>query len=114
MYLPPTLSHSIVVQELDTVLLQLPSSAIILGDFNAQHSTCGNPGSYTRGLMLQDYFDTCSIEVIHCTTVTRMCPTSGQGTILDVCALSSSIASSFSVAIHNDTHCSDHHLLFCA
>ena len=81
----------------------------IKNDLNALHCTCGNPGCNTRGHMLQDYFDNCSIDVIHNTTATRTCPTSGQGTILDFCALSSSIASSFTVSIHNDTHGSDHH-----
>ena len=112
LYLPPSLCPSIVAQEMETVLPQSPSPAIILGNFNAQHSSWGNPGSNTRGHMLQDYFDTCSIEVIHNTTATRTCPTNGQGTILDFYTLSSSIASSFSVSIHKDTYGSDHHPLF--
>ena len=76
LYLSPSLHPSIFAQEMETLLPQLPSPAIILGDFNARQSTWENPGPNTRGHMLQNYFDTSSIVVIHNTTATRTCPTS--------------------------------------
>lgn len=112
LYLSPSLPSAFLALETENILQQLPSPTIVLGDFNAQHSSWGCPTTNSRGNLLQTSFDTSYMEVIYNTIATRICSSRGTGSILDYCAISSSIAQDFSIQIANDTHGSDHYPLF--
>ncbi|XP_061506791.1 uncharacterized protein LOC133392113 isoform X1 [Anopheles gambiae] len=106
------LSHSInpftIISDRTSTFQQINNNLIVLGDFNAQHITWGCSTSYNRGNSIANVFETIGLEVISNQSATRISPINGKGSILDYCAVSSSMAQQFTVTVSNDTHGSDH------
>ena len=52
-YLPP--NDTLQQQDLNNLIMQLPSPFLILGDFNAHSPLWGSPDTNTRGQIIEDF-----------------------------------------------------------
>ena len=105
LYLPP--SVAIDLNELED-FLQLPSPAIILGDFNAHSPFWGCRALDIRGKQIEDFISNNNLFLLNHKTPTYIHPATGSKSSIDLSIISSNIASDYLWTVHEDLCGSDH------
>jgi Endonuclease-reverse transcriptase len=106
LYLPP--STAIDILELEDLLRQLPSPAIILGDFNAHSPVWGCNDLDNKGKLIEDFIANNNLFLLNGKTETYIHPATGSKSAIDLSITTSNIGTDFSWSIHDDLCGSDH------
>lgn len=105
-YLPPGVPFP--MNELRQLVLELPSPAIILGDFNAHNTVWGCENTNTRGRLLENFIHSEDLCILNTGTRTHFTLPSGQTSVLDLSLVSPQLTHSFMWSVGEDPLCSDH------
>lgn len=97
-----------VVGKLQHLIAQLPVPYVIVGDLNAHHPSWGSHKEDVRGDRLFQLLNTLGCSVLNDGRPTRVDPTSGVESVIDLSIASWDAASQFTWQVVDDLHNSDH------
>ena len=106
LYLPP--STAIDVRELENLLNQLPSPAVILGDFNAHSPVWGCRDLDIKGKQIEDFIANNNLFLLNDKVSTYIHPASGSKSAIDLSIATANVGADYSWAVHDDLCGSDH------
>ena len=109
-YFPP--DESIPISDLVSVLDQLPSPFILLGDFNAHCTEWGSTRVNRRGRQLERVFSDLHLTVLNTGSNTHYCVATGSHSAIDLTVCTASLATLFEWQVHDDLCGSDHFPIF--
>ena len=106
LYLPP--SHNINKNELNNLVSQLPSPALLVGDFNAQSSLWGNTTTNQRGRIIEDFLSEQDLCLLNDKSQTYLHPGYGSYSSIDLSFCSPPLVLDLAWEVGVDTCGSDH------
>lgn len=109
-YLPP--NEQIQYDDLAKLITQLPEPYIILGDFNAHHYVWGSKINSNRGKIIENLITNFDLNILNDGRGTRLNPSNGNETCIDLAICSASLSTLFSWNVHDDACNSDHYPIF--
>lgn len=108
LYIPGHLSNKTIKTDISKLLNQFSSPILLMGDFNGHSTLWGCSDNNSRGVMLGQLFDEFGLTLLNDGTHTRICPSTGNSSALDLSLCSHSLGSQLSWMVHDDCCCSDH------
>ena len=109
-YIPP--SQSFAIADLDHIYSQLPSPAMLVGDFNAHHVSWGNNRTSTKGIIIDNFLRKNSLNLMNDGSFTYLHPGSGTQTAIDLSICHPSLFLDFKWRVSDDSSGSDHFPIF--
>ena len=107
LYIPP--SHNISIADFDTLLSQLHSPFVILGDLNAHNILWGSDHTDTRGRLIERVLSTYNLCLLNDNSPTYLHPATGSFTNIDLSICDPSIFLDFTGwGVHSELCGSDH------
>ena len=106
-YLPPGRSWD-ELHLLENLLQQLPSPALLLGDFNAHSDLWGNRDSRSSDAVIEFFIDKNDLIFLNDGSFTYLHPGNGSYSAIDLSLCSPSVALDFTWEVDHDLHGSDH------
>lgn len=100
--------ESRVIGKLQDLVAQLPAPYVILGDMNAHHPSWGSHKVDVRGERLYQLLDTLGCSVLNDGRPTRIDPTTGVESVVDLSIASWDATNQFNWKVDDDLHGSDH------
>lgn len=100
--------ESNVIGMLQDVVRQLPAPYVIVGDLNAHHPSWGSHKVDVRGERLRQLLDMLGSSVLNDGRPTRLDPSTGAQSVVDLSIASWDVASRFTWQVDDDLHGSDH------
>lgn len=108
-YISPTYQNTQTLKSRLKKLLDCVASPVLLmGDFNGHSTLWGSNSSSPRGIMIEDLIDETGLTLLNDGSHTRLDPSSGDSSCLDLSICSHNIASRLSWKVHDDCCGSDH------
>ncbi|XP_055589294.1 uncharacterized protein LOC129741582 [Uranotaenia lowii] len=108
LYASPSLPFQDFAKGFEELIRQIPPPIILLGDFNAHSTEWGGKTIDRRGRFLGDFTLAQSLTILNNGSHTRICPSSGNTSALDLSISSLSLASKLSWNVLDDSGGSDH------
>ena len=105
-YIPP--SFSLKTEHLDSLLRQLPSPYLLLGDFNGHNILWGNKENNSRGEIIENFITNNDICLMNDKSYTYMHHPTGSFSSIDLSLCHPSLFLDFSWSVCKDQHHSDH------
>ena len=105
-YIPP--SFSLKTEHLDSLLKQLPSPYLLLGDFNGHNILWGNKENNSRGELIENFITNNDICLMNDKSNTYMHHPTGSFSSIDLSLCHPSLFLDFSWSVCKDQHHSDH------
>ena len=105
-YIPP--SFTLKSDHLNSLLQQLPSPYLILGDMNGHNVLWGNESNDARGELLEDFITKNDICLMNDKSYTYIHPTTHSFTSIDLSLCHPSLFLDFNWSVCEDQHQSDH------
>lgn len=105
-YLPP--SNNIDANELNTLLQQLPSPVLLLGDFNAHSPLWGCRSLDSRGKSCEEFINNHNLCLLNSKLPTYHHPATGSRTSIDLSICDPTLMLDLSWNVHDDLCGSDH------
>ena len=105
-YIPP--SFSLKIEHLDSLLKQLPSPYLLLGDFNGHNILWGNKGNNSRGELIENFITNNDICLMNDKSNTYMHYPTGSFSSIDLSFCHPSLFLDFNWSVCKDQHHSDH------
>ncbi|CAH1720846.1 unnamed protein product [Aphis gossypii] len=94
--------------DLDNIITQLPKPFILFGDFNSHSVLWGSEKTDTRGKSIEKILDSDSIALLNNGQPTRLNPSNGTFSAIDLSISSSSLAQRISWSVLQEIYDSDH------
>ena len=105
-YIPP--SFTLKTEHIDSLLKQLPSPYLLLGDFNGHNILWGNKENNSRGELIENFITNNDICLMNGKSYTYMHYPTGSFSSIDLSLCHPSLFLDFSWSVCNDHHHSDH------
>ena len=105
-YIPP--SFSLKIEHLDSLLKQLPSPYLLLGDFNGHNILWGNKENNSRGELIENFITNNDICLMNDKSNTYMHDPTGSFSSIDLSLCHPSLFLDFNWSVCKDQHHSDH------
>ena len=105
-YIPP--SFSLKIEHLDSLLKQLPSPYLLLGDFNGHNILWGNKENNSRGELIENFITNNDICLMNDKSNTYMHDPTGSFSSIDLSFCHPSLFLDFNWSVCKDQHHSDH------
>ena len=105
-YIPP--SFSLKIEHLDSLLKQLPSPYLLLGDFNGHNILWGNKENNSRGELIENFITNNDICLMNDKSNTYMHHPTGSFSSIDLSFCHPSLFLDFNWSVCKDQHHSDH------
>ena len=105
-YIPP--SFTLKTEHLDSLLKQLPSPYLLLGDFNGHNILWGNKENNSRGELIENFITNNDICLMNDKSYTYMHYPTGSFFSIDLSLCHPSLFLDFSWSVCKDQHHSDH------
>ena len=105
-YIPP--NFQLESQHLDSLLEQLPSPYLLLGDFNGHNVLWGCNKNNTRGEIIENFITTNDLCLMNDKSYTYLYPAAGTFSPLDLSLCHPSLLLDFDWSVCEDQHGSDH------
>jgi ribonuclease HI len=105
-YIPPNTKLS--PNELDTLVQQLPTPFVLLGDFNAHNILWGSNYISDRGKIVEDFVTRHDLCLFNSKSPTYLHPGTGTYTCIDLTICSASLLLDYNWKVADDLHSSDH------
>ena len=106
MYIPP--NFHLETEHLDTLLKQLPSPYILVGDFNGHNILWGCKDNNPKGNIIEDFITKNDLCLMNDKTHTYLHPATGKFSSLDLSICHPSLLLDFDWTVSEDQHGSDH------
>ena len=109
-YISPA-THQInnqIKNSLEKILDHISSPVLLMGDFNGHSTLWGGQSKDSRGLIVEQIIDEYGLTLLNDGTHTRISPSSGASSALDLSIASHNLCSQLSWKVHNDCCGSDH------
>lgn len=107
LYIPP--KQNVTDRELDSLLGELPSPVLLLGDFNAHSNIWGCKHTDNKGQQVENFLSRHDLCLLNDQSPTYLHPASGSFSSLDLSICSPSIFMDFEWNVWNDQCGSDHY-----
>lgn len=110
-YLPPFQSSQVdhpLKTRLAKILNKIKSPVLLMGDFNGHSTSWGSFSNNPRGLLLEQFIDEYGLTLLNNGSHTRISPSSGKSSALDLSICSHNLGSQLSWMVHDDCYGSDH------
>ena len=105
-YIPP--SFSLKTEQLESLLKQLPSPYILVGDFNGHNILWGCKNNNNRGEMLENFIAKNDLCLMNDKSQTYLHPATGHFSSLDLSLCHPSLLLDYDWSVCDDQHGSDH------
>ena len=105
-YLPP--NEEVTTENLNRLILQIPSPRIILGDFNANNIIWGSKTIDKRGRCIEEFIDNNNLVLLNTGEGTRYNVNTGEFSTIDLTLCDAQIASDLTWNPHPYLYSSDH------
>ena len=105
-YIPP--SFSLKIEHLDSLLKQLPSPYLLLGDFNGHNILWGSKENNSRGELIENFITNNDICLMNDKSNTYMHDPTGSFSSIDLSLCHPSLFLDFNWSVCKDQHHSDH------
>jgi exonuclease III len=105
-YLPP--SDAIDINDLNSLIAQLPSPIILMGDFNAHSPFWGCDNHDNKGYIIEKFITDNDLFLLNNKSKTYIHPASGTKTAIDLTLCHPMLATDFAWSVIHDPHGSDH------
>ena len=105
-YIPPF--FSLKTEHLDSLLKQLPSTYLLLGDFNGHNILWGNKENNSRGELIENFITNDDICLMNDKSNTYMHYPTGSFSSIDLSLCHPSLFLDFNWSVCKDQHHSDH------
>ena len=105
-YIPP--SFHLETEHLDTLLKQLPSPYILVGDFNGQNILWRCKENNSKGNIIEDFISRNDLCLMNDKSYTYLHPATGKFSSLDLSICHPSLLLDFDWTVSEDQHGSDH------
>jgi len=99
-YLPPTAKYNVAV--IDNFITHLPSTVLLLGDFNAHSHLWGCQKTTIRGKHFEDFLLTHNLSVLNDGSPTYLHPATGSLSVIDLIITDPSLFLDFSWSVDSD------------
>ena len=109
-YLPP--NDTLQQRDLNSLINQLPTPFLLLGDFNAHNPLWGSPDTNSRGIIIEDIITNSCLCILNNGDNTYFHEPSKTFHAIDLIISSPTLFPYFMFSVSNDLHCSDHFPLF--
>ena len=108
-YLSP--SHEIDFDSLETLMGEIKTPCLVLGDFNAHHRAWGCDSTQERGMAVLDFIERHNLVYLNNQSPTYICSRSGHisYSAIDLSLASATLASLFEFRVESDPLFSDHY-----
>ena len=106
-YLPPSQRWDI--KDLEELYQQLPSPAILMGDFNAHSHTWGCRDTNRQGRLVEDFILKQNLSILNTGTPTYLHPGTGSLSAIDLTLSDPLLYLDLTWSVHNDLCGSDHY-----
>ena len=106
LYIPP--NFHLETEHLDTLLKQLHSPYILVGDFNGHNILCGCKGNNPKGNIIEDFITKNDLCLMNDKSHTYLHPATGKFSSLDLSMCHPSLLLDFDWMVSGDQHGSDH------
>lgn len=93
---------------LSKILDRVTSPILLMGDFNGHSTSWGSVSSDSRGRTLEQFIDEYGLTLLNDGSQTRISPSSGESSALDLSICSHNLGSQLSWLVHDDCCGSDH------
>lgn len=90
------------------ILDNIASPVLLMGDFNGHSTLWGGSSQDTRGRMMEQFIDESGLALLNDCSHTRISPSSGESSALDLSICSQNLVSQLSWNVHDDCCGSDH------
>jgi hypothetical protein len=104
-YIPP--QYKLNLHELNSLVNQLPSSYIIMGDFNSHNPLWGSDKLTDKGKKLEHFANQNNLCILYDGSNTYLHPGNGSYTSIDITLTDPTLASDLSWTVHDDLCDSD-------
>jgi len=108
-YLSP--STACTITELETLIGQLPSPVLLLGDFNAHSQQWGSNKRSTRGKMVEDFLLKSNLSLLNSGSSTYLHPATASFSAIDLSITHPALYLDFCWQTDSDLHGSDHYAI---
>jgi len=106
-YLSPSTAYTIT--ELETLIGQLPSNVLLLGDFNAHSQQWGSNKCSTRGKMVEDFLLKSNLSLLNSGSPTYLHAATAYSSAIDLSITHPALYLDFCWQTDSDLHGSDHY-----
>lgn len=107
-YISPSSLIQPIKASLSNILDQFTSPVLLMGDFNGHSTVWGSESDDSRGKMLAQLIDDYGLSLLNDGSHTRINPSSGASSALDLSIVSHDLYSQLSWVVYNDCCGSDH------
>lgn len=101
-------SNQTLKSRLSKLLDEIKSPVLLMGDFNGHSTLWGSNSNDPRGLLLEQFIDESGLTLLNNGSPTRISPSSGESSALDLSICSHTLTSQLSWSVHDDCCSSDH------
>ena len=109
-YIPP--SQSFAISDLDHIYSQLPAPVLLVGDFNAHHISWGNNRTTPKGIIIDNFINRNSLNIMNDGSSTFSHPGTGAQTAIDLSICHPSLFLDFKWRVSDELGENDHFPIF--